>query len=216
MSTQYRERGINSENKIVEDLEKDWSIRTQKDIVNFRNKDRISKRNVDVEILFDETKLENIGNINRISEGSLKNFLTNLIKSTPGRLHEIHLCRDLYLVEDDYSLRKETIAGSIPQSTFDDITDLAVMLASHWSRNKNIQKIICDSKNRKLTIMSGNLDYDKLAKVPREVEKTEDELQDEVEDPKKKKKNVSSAKTDEQEYDSVLRPAVLLRYFRVR
>lgn len=213
---QERSREINSHNPSVDQLEKDWSIRTQKDIVNFKNRDRDTIRNVDVELLLTEEKLGNIKFLNEQPEVSLKNFLANVIKTAAGRLHEIHLCRDLYLVEDDLALKKDIING-IPHNTFDDIYDLAVLLASHWSRNKHVQKIVCDCKNRKFYIYSGNLDYSKVEKVIKETEGQKEDLPLSGEaDPKKKKKNELEAKTPEVEYEHRLKPAVLLKYFRVR
>lgn len=214
--------GYDDNSKIAE-LEKDWTIRTQKDIVNFRNRDRDAQRNVDVELILTKENLSNVQYINDLNEYSLKNFLSNVIKTAAGRLHEITLSRDVYLNdESDLSLRKETIAG-IPAHTFDDISDLSALLASHWSRNKNVLKIVCDSKNKKMALYSGNLNYEKILSVPVEEPVKEDHSEalppeQEVDQGKKKKTDTApkTAPVSSPVFEYHLRPSIGLKYHRVR
>lgn len=211
-----RQRELYGDNDKLKEIEKDWTIRSQRDIVAFRNRERDIQRNKDVEVLLTPKELPNIQNINSLSETSLKSFLSNVIKTANGRLNHLGMYRDVYLAEDDFGLRKEVING-IPASSFDDINDLATLLASHWCRNKNIQKIDCDTKAHRLILYQGQLDLEKVQTEMKEVEvDLEAQIQAAEEDPKKKKKTEEPTKSKKQVVEHKICPAIRLCYFRVR
>ncbi len=211
-----RQRELYGDNDKLKEIEKDWTIRSQRDIVAFRNRERDVQRNKDVEVLLTPEELPNIQNISTLSETSLKSFLSNVIKTANGRLNHLGMYRDVYLKDDDMGLRKETITG-IPATSFDDINDLSTLLASHWCRNKNIQKIDCDTKNHRLTLYQGQLDLEKVQTETKEVEEDlETQIQAAEEDPKKKKKTEEPAKAKRKVVEHKIRPAVRLCYFRTR
>jgi oligoendopeptidase F len=131
-----RQRELYGDNDKLKEIEKDWTIRSQRDIVAFRNRERDVQRNKDVEVLLTPEELPNIQNISTLSETSLKSFLSNVIKTANGRLNHLGMYRDVYLKDDDMGLRKETITG-IPATSFDDINDLSTLLASHWCQQEH-------------------------------------------------------------------------------
>lgn len=200
-----RTRNLNFENEIINNIEKDWTIRNQRDIVNYRNRDRDKNRNTDVELVLTEENLSNVKNINDLTEENLRMFLNNVIKLANGRLNKISVARDVYMVDQkvENTFRKDVVNG-LSTYLYEDPMDLSSTIASHFSRNKNVMKIEVDVTKRSFAIFVGTPDKQKLKTV-------EEEVAVETEDSKKKKELKKETVNV-----PVLTPVILLNYHYVR
>lgn len=219
--TELRERSRLADNQQVEKAEGDWNVRNQRDIVNFRIRERLVQRNTDVEVVYTKDNLPNVKNINDLPTPSLTRFLSNLIKTSNGYLHRLSIYRDTYLHKYDVPLREEVIR-KLPVALFEDPEDLARAVASHMEK-KSVLIVDVDARSQTITLKYGNLDS-KLTTKAKFMEKVKEKIEEEVEEEvgegkaKKKEKRIVVREVEVEKPFEVedLSPVVEMNFFRAR
>lgn len=222
--TEARIRNKPDTNPQLDQAEGDWNVRNQRDVVNFRIRDRLSLRNQDVQVCYTSDKYPNVKNINILPLPSLTRYLSNVIKTSNGYLKKITIFRDKYLFGSALTeFRLQTIA-KLPVTTFEDVEDLSRLLASHFVQDKTVVAIEADAETKVVRIYTGLLDTTQTYRETKRVIEEEVEVEVEVEEeaegkakPSKKKQKVKQMVCREvTEREEDLDPMIVLNFFRAR